>query len=134
MPRAGIWARAIRVMSHMCYFTRYFHTGRLTAQTQFFRNLSDRHPLGREGRRNGRPLSGGKRTFCGIMSAFPPKADIREGAAKCLLMTQSGHSNPSLKTPVRVDQDGGGAVDGHIVGAQFESPTQCLRSTFLSSD
>ncbi len=51
MPRAGIWARAIRVMSHICDLTRYFHTGRLTAQTQFFLNLSDRHPLGPEGRR-----------------------------------------------------------------------------------
>ncbi len=82
MRRAGIWVRAIRVMSHICDLTRYFHTGRLTAQTQLFRNLSDRHPLGPEGRRNGSPLSGGKRTFCGIMSALPPKADIWEGGRK----------------------------------------------------
>ena len=55
-------------------------SGQLTAQTQFFRNLSDRHPLGPEGCRNGSPLSGSKRTFCGIMSAFPPKADIDDTA------------------------------------------------------
>ena len=69
-----------------------------------------------------------------LVSALPPKADIQRVVAKCLLMTQSGHSNPSLKTPVRVNQDGGGAVDGHLVGAQFDLPTRCLRSTFLSSD
>ncbi len=34
---------------------------------------------------------GGKRTFCCIMSALPPKADITEGYEKCPLMTQSGH-------------------------------------------
>ncbi len=34
---------------------------------------------------------GGKRTFCCIMSALPPKADIRTAVEKGLLMTQSGH-------------------------------------------
>ena len=36
------------------------------------------------------------------MSALPPKADIRGGAAKCLLLTQSGHSrlsNRAIGTP-----------------------------------
>ncbi len=35
--------------------------------------------------------SGGKRTFRGIMSALPLKADITEGCYERLLMTQSGH-------------------------------------------
>ncbi len=30
------------------------------------------------------------RTFCGIMSALPPKADIQTAPPKCPLMTQSG--------------------------------------------
>ncbi len=39
------------------------------------------------------------------MSALPPKADIREGAAKRLLVTQSGHS--ALLTNVVADDAAG---------------------------
>ncbi len=100
MRRAGIWVRVIRVSSHICDFTRYFHPGRLTAQTQFFLNLSDRHPLGPEGRRNGSPLSGGKRTFCGIMSVLTRIADELSGQRQRPLMTlgrllSSRHAAPA---------------------------------------
>ncbi len=37
------------------------------------------------------PLAASKRTFRGIMSALPRKADIRKAVAARLLMTQSGH-------------------------------------------
>ena len=35
------------------------------------------------------------------MSALPPKADIREGAAECPLMTQSGHLPNEINTQHR---------------------------------
>ncbi len=48
------------------------------------------------------------------MSAITPKADVIGYGAGCPLLTQSGHLGPSLKTPVRVDQDGGGAANAAV--------------------